>query len=48
MSNGSLDGDGVMNVCVCDVAYDVVSDIVHDVVCNVVDDVVCDVIKWND
>ena len=56
MSDGSLDGDGVsdggMNVCVCDVVYDVVydveSDIVHDVVCNVVDDVVCDVVKWND
>ena len=36
MSGGSLDGDGGMNVCVC------------DVVCNVVDDVVCDVVKWND
>ena len=48
MSDGSLDGDGGMNVCVCDVVYDVVSDIVHDVVCNVVDDVVCDVVKWND
>ena len=44
MSDGSLDGDGGMNVCVCDV----VSNIVHDVVCNVVDDVVCDVVKWND
>ena len=36
----SLDGDGVsdggMNVCVCDVVYDVVSV------------VVCDVVRWND
>ena len=41
---GSLDGDGVsdggMNVCVCDVVYDVVSVVVCDVVRDVVHDVV--------
>ena len=40
ISDGSLDNDGCMNVCVCDV--------VSVVVCVVVFDVVCDVVRWND
>ena len=40
MSDGSLDGDGGMNVCVCDVANDVVTDVGGGGV--------GDVVRWND
>ena len=48
MSDGSLDGDGSMNVRVCDVVHDVVYDVVHDVVHDVVCHLIDDVVRWND